>query len=50
MMEATHRYVMEAMNERVQWVSATETLLLVVISIVQVVYLRSLFNNRPDQF
>ena len=48
--EATHRHTAEYMNSRVQLVSAGEALLLIVISVVQILYLRGLFSERPNRF
>ncbi|EDQ85422.1 uncharacterized protein MONBRDRAFT_29319 [Monosiga brevicollis MX1] len=47
--EASHRHTADFMNERVQWVSASELLVLVGVAIFQVFYLRSLFTNKPDR-
>jgi hypothetical protein len=49
MREANHRYTAEFMNERVQLVSAAEALMLVILSICQIVYLKSLFSSRPNK-
>ena len=49
MREATHRYTMEAVHERVQLVSACETAVLILVSVAQVLYLRSLFRE-PARF
>eukprot|EP00051_Salpingoeca_urceolata_P027579 m.482208 g.482208 ORF g.482208 m.482208 type:complete len:203 (+) comp22459_c0_seq1:133-741(+) len=46
MRESTHRHTAEFMNERVQWVSAGEALLLVALSLFQVMYLRNLFSDK----
>eukprot|EP00035_Acanthoeca_spectabilis_P021246 m.437162 g.437162 ORF g.437162 m.437162 type:complete len:208 (-) comp18071_c0_seq1:131-754(-) len=50
MREANHRYTAEFMNERVQLVSAAEALMLVILSICQIVYLKSLFAARPNKW
>ncbi|EGD74962.1 hypothetical protein PTSG_07187 [Salpingoeca rosetta] len=50
MREMYHRHTAEFMNERVQWVSGGEALALVVISVFQVLYLKSLFTDRPNRF
>eukprot|EP00049_Salpingoeca_infusionum_P009406 m.156713 g.156713 ORF g.156713 m.156713 type:complete len:291 (-) comp14330_c1_seq3:1461-2333(-) len=47
--EANHRRTADFMNERVQWVSAGEALLLVVVSVFQLMYLRSLFEKKPGK-
>merc|ERR1712086_215263 len=50
MREATHRYTAEYMNERVQVVSGAEALVLITLSIFQIWYLKSLFNEKPDRW
>ena len=37
-------------STRMQWVSGAEALALVLISLFQVLYLRSLFSSKPSRF
>eukprot|EP00041_Stephanoeca_diplocostata_P041926 m.9527 g.9527 ORF g.9527 m.9527 type:complete len:216 (+) comp6940_c0_seq1:185-832(+) len=48
--EATHRYTAEYMNERVQFASAAEALVLIILSLCQILYLRSLFSDKRDKW
>eukprot|EP01147_Barroeca_monosierra_P003169 gene3169-5912_t len=50
MRESYHRHTAEFMNERVQWVSGAEAITLVLVSVFQVIYLRSLFSEKPNKF